>query len=146
MNQAANLQLATVLLQHPEVWMHYSTLAGQLSPALQIEALKAGGGLLDAMKTGTLIEALPVQWQAMFGVAMNHVAHQTPLFFSDELAIAWDGFAGGMTAYCPRDGYRVPLSITRCPVCGANTMAVEPAHVAVERPGSVGAATNIPVT
>jgi hypothetical protein len=122
-DQNQNLPEIVTLLARPEVWLHYRTLAGQLSPALQIEALRAGGELLDALKTGTTIQTLPARWQAMLAVAINHVSYQAPLLFSDQLAAAFDQSDGGMTAYCPRDGYRVPLSISRCPACNAAVVA-----------------------
>lgn len=145
MTDQNTIQLATEILTRPEFWARYQELAETLSPQLTIEAVDIADAFLKAAMSGTLTGPLPVRWQAMLAVAMNHVIYQTPLFFSDELAFAWDGFTGGMTAYCPRDGYRVPLSVARCPICGANTIAVEPSATSAYATAGPGSPTNIPI-
>ena len=67
-NPNERLPEIAALLRNPDVWRHYKQLAGQLNPALQRDALQRAERILNALKTNTLTEPLPMRWQAMFGV------------------------------------------------------------------------------
>lgn len=130
--QQINPHLAEIL-QQPDVWLRYNDLAQSLSHKPRISALKAMTEFLRSLKPGSSFDSLPIRWQAMLAIAVLHVGMGTPLFFSDELALEWE-LGDGTAGECPRDGYRVPVSITKCPVCGSGT--VPPGMFAARRGGN----------